>query len=58
MSAQEVETVKQRKDAGFDTWEVKELNQGKEQAEFISDRRNGMQNSSNTICESKHLEPL
>ena len=57
MSAQEVKTVKQRKDAGFDTWEVKELNQ-EEQAEFISDRRNSMQNSSNTICESKHLEPL
>ena len=35
MSAQEVKTVKQRKDGGFDTRELKELDQGEEHGEFI-----------------------
>lgn len=42
MSAQEVKTVKGRKDGGFDTREVKELDQGEERGEFISGRRNSL----------------
>lgn len=42
MSAQEVKTVKQRKDGGFDTREVKELDQGEEHRETISGRRNSL----------------
>ena len=42
MSAQEVKTVKQRKDGGFDTREVKKLDQGEEHRETISGRKNSL----------------